>query len=65
MDVNSRYVTAAPIGKQDRGARRRCAPPTARPERPREELTLPTFSGGAPRVDISNRDLLYEVMERR
>ena len=36
----------------------------ARRGEPLQAVTLPTFSGGTPRVDISNRDLLYEVMEK-
>jgi hypothetical protein len=29
------------------------------------EIVLPTFRGGKPRIDISNREMLYEVMDGR
>jgi hypothetical protein len=29
------------------------------------KITLPTFHGGKPKVDISNRDSLYDFMEDR
>ena len=30
---------------------------------PIAEVSLPTFRGGKPRIDISNRESLYDVME--
>jgi hypothetical protein len=27
------------------------------------KITLPSFHGGKPRVDIANRDVMYEIME--
>jgi hypothetical protein len=33
-------------------------------EAPRELPALPTFAGGKPRVDVANREALYEAMER-
>lgn len=35
----------------------------AKPENTAVKITLPTFHGGKPKVDISNRDMLYDVME--
>ena len=37
----------------------------AKPKKTVHNVTLPAFRGGNPRVDISNRELLYEVMEER
>ena len=34
-------------------------------KKPIEKVTLPTFHGGKPKVDISNRDMLYDIMEGR
>jgi len=41
----------------------RCA--LLKPKKNVQKVTLPAFRGGKPRVDISNRELLYEVMEER
>ena len=37
----------------------------ARRRSPSAGVSLPTFRGGKPQVDIANRDILYEAMEDR
>ena len=37
----------------------------ARSESTSVKIPLPTFRGGKPKVDISNRDMLYDTMEGR
>ena len=44
-------------------ALRRGLAPRRRPRRPRR-VTVPSFSMGAPRVDLADRDQLFDILDR-